>query len=63
MDPGIFSDRMIADLAAAGAINFDRPLTEGQIQPASLDLRLGKRCWRMRASFLPGEGRTVEGAD
>ncbi len=60
MDPGIFSDRMIADLAAAGGINFDRPLTEGQIQPASLDLRLGKRCWRMRASFLPGEGRTVE---
>ncbi|WP_068310671.1 2'-deoxycytidine 5'-triphosphate deaminase [Polycladidibacter hongkongensis] len=25
-----------------------------QIQPASLDLRLGKRAWRVRASFLPG---------
>ncbi len=26
----------------------------GQIQPASLDLRLGKKAYRIRASFLPG---------
>lgn len=32
----------------------------GQIQPASLDLRLGHRAYRVRASFLPGKGRTVE---
>ena len=30
-----------------------------QLQPASLDLRLGERAWRVRASFLPGRGRTV----
>ena len=30
-----------------------------QIQPSSLDLRLGKKAWRMRASFLPGKKRTV----
>lgn len=30
-----------------------------QVQPASLDLRLGTRAWRMRASFLPGANRTV----
>ncbi len=30
------------------------------VQPASLDLRLGKRAWRVRASFLPGGGRSVE---
>jgi dCTP deaminase len=29
------------------------------VQPASLDLRLGARVWRVRASFLPGRGRTV----
>jgi len=29
------------------------------VQPASLDLRLGARAWRVRASFLPGLGRTV----
>jgi dCTP deaminase len=31
-----------------------------QVQPASLDLRLGPIGYRIRASFLPGEGRTVE---
>ncbi|HWA88972.1 MAG TPA: 2'-deoxycytidine 5'-triphosphate deaminase [Rhizomicrobium sp.] len=30
-----------------------------QIQPASIDLRLGKRAWRVRASFLPGAGNSV----
>ena len=29
------------------------------MQPASLDLRLGARAWRVRASFLPGLGRKV----
>ena len=29
------------------------------MQPASLDLRLGERAWRVRASFLPGLGRKV----
>ncbi len=31
----------------------------GQIQPASLDLRLGTTAYRLRASFLPGPGRGV----
>jgi dCTP deaminase len=35
------------------------PPAEGQIQPASVDLRLGAQAWRLRASFLPGRGRTV----
>ena len=30
-----------------------------QIQPASIDLRLGKRAWRVRASFLPGVGNSI----
>ena len=32
----------------------------GQVQPASLDLRLGSIAYRIRASFLPGKGRIVE---
>ena len=32
---------------------------EGQIQPASIDLRLGPIAWRVRASFLPGPNATV----
>jgi dCTP deaminase len=32
----------------------------GQVQPAGLDLRLGPRAYRVRASFLPGRDRTVK---
>ncbi|MEY2786735.1 MAG: hypothetical protein RL277_2947 [Planctomycetota bacterium] len=32
----------------------DRPVRPEQISPASIDLRLGARGWRMRAGFLPG---------
>jgi dCTP deaminase len=35
------------------------PVDDEQIQPASLDLRLGPRAYRVRASFLPGKGATV----
>lgn len=35
-------------------------IEESQIQPASLDLRLGARAYRVRASFLPGRNKTVE---
>lgn len=35
------------------------PFETDQFQPASLDLRLGRRAWRVRASFLPGRGATV----
>lgn len=34
-------------------------ITPEQFQPASIDLRLGRRAWRVRASFLPGPGATV----
>jgi dCTP deaminase len=50
---------MIEALIASGAIRVPEPLAPGQVQPASLDLRLGRRCWRMRASFLPGQGGIV----
>ena len=36
------------------------PIEPGQLQPASLDLRLGATAWRVRASFLPGEDATVQ---
>lgn len=37
-------------------------LDRSQIQPSSIDLRLGHRAWRVRASFLPGSRRTVQQA-
>ena len=48
--------RLLADegrITAPGGVG---PL---HFQPASLDLRLGKRAWRVRASFLPGPDATV----
>ena len=36
-----------------------QPLTDKQIQPASMDLRLSKKCWEVEASFLPGSKKTV----
>ena len=57
--PGIYSDGMIETLLAEGAIRPAIPLVDGQIQPASLDLRLGRRAWRIRASFLPGANGSV----
>jgi len=56
---GILPDRMIAAMADAGAILPAYPFVESQIQPASLDLRLGDVAFRVRASFLPGPGATV----
>jgi dCTP deaminase len=50
---------MIAELAEAGAIAAPRPFAPDQIQPASLDLRLGAIAYRVRASFLPGPGIAV----
>ncbi len=57
---GIFSARMIEALVADGAINIETPLDDDQVQPASLDLRLGAKAIRVRSSFLPGPGHTVE---
>jgi dCTP deaminase len=56
---GIFSARLIEQLAAAGAIRTARPFDADQVQPASLDLRLGAKAYRLRSSFLPGPDHTV----
>jgi dCTP deaminase len=50
---------MIAALAETGGICPRYPFASDQIQPASLDLRLGAVAYRVRASFLPGPGATV----
>jgi len=57
---GILPDRDIAKLIAGGRISAEGGVDESQIQPASLDLRLGATAWRVRASFLPGKASTVQ---
>ena len=57
--PGILADHEIEGLLESGALASARPLDPDQIQPASLDLRLADKAWRVRASFLPGRAATV----
>lgn len=49
----------IEALIADGGIDLAMPVVDGQIQPASLDLRLGEKAFRIRASFLPGPEMAV----
>jgi len=57
---GVLPSQKIRALIADGAIRADIPVTPAQIQPSSLDLRLGTVAYRVRASFLTGGGRTVD---
>jgi len=59
MPRGILPAMTLVDFCQKGFIRTGRPLAEGQVQPASLDLRLGEWAYRVRASFLPGPGKTV----
>jgi dCTP deaminase len=62
-DKGILPDRMIAQLARDGGILPATDFAPDQIQPASLDLRLGDIAYRVRASFLPGRTTVAERID
>jgi dCTP deaminase len=57
--PGILPAQAIRALIEAGGIRPAVPPAAGQIQPASLDLRLGEVAYRVRASFLPGPAMNV----
>ena len=57
--PGILPCQSLDALIAAGAIGAATPVGADQVQPASLDLRLGARAWRVRAGFLPRIGGRV----
>ncbi len=56
--PGVLPVQELAGLVG-GAIRSAVPLTPAQLQPASLDLRLGAKAYRVRASFLPGREASV----
>jgi dCTP deaminase len=57
---GLFPKQAILKLAEAGGIVAPRPFIANQVQPASLDLRLGPKAYRLRASFLPRRGTSIE---
>lgn len=51
---GVLSDRQLKRLVASGGVGAQDGIDPDQIQPASVDLRLGRVAYRLRASFLPG---------
>jgi dCTP deaminase len=56
---GVLPSQSIEAMLSRNEIQIEIPLAEGQIQPASLDLRLGPVAFRVRASFLAGQAGTV----
>ncbi len=56
---GVLPDKAILDLIDQDQLLADQPWAKGQVQPASLDLRLGTKAYRVRASFLATDGASV----
>jgi dCTP deaminase len=57
---GILPGQTLREFLRDKTIQSLEPLADDQIQPASLDLRLGRKAYRVRASFLPGRNATVQ---
>ena len=56
---GVFTAAALQAAVAENVIQLAGAASTRQVQPASLDLTLGERAWRVRASFLPGATRNV----
>jgi dCTP deaminase len=56
---GVLPFQAINNMVREQEIYSQAEITADQIQPASIDLRLGPIAYRVRASFLPGPGNTV----
>jgi dCTP deaminase len=56
---GVLPSQAIEKMVAAGQIRARTPIQADQIQPSSLDLRLGAEAWRVRASFLASGSSTI----
>jgi len=57
---GVLPDHEIQKVLADGGLLAQNGFEDTQLQPASLDLRLGHEAIRIRASFLPGPQRSVQ---
>ncbi|MGL5008942.1 MAG: 2'-deoxycytidine 5'-triphosphate deaminase domain-containing protein, partial [Paracoccaceae bacterium] len=56
---GVLPAQALREMIATGAITAEPAIIAEQIQPASLDLRLGRVAYRVRASFLAGQNARV----
>lgn len=58
-ETGLLPDIEIEQFIAKNIIRASTKIEKSQIQPSSLDLRLGDVAYRIRASFLPGKNFSV----
>jgi dCTP deaminase len=56
---GILPSQEIRELIGNGKIRSSVEISDDQIQPASMDLRLGNVAYRVQASFLPGRSSAL----
>ena len=56
---GVLPYQTIKEMISQNTIEAETAIKNSQIQPSSLDLRLGSKAWRLQASFLPGAGFAV----
>lgn len=56
---GALASQHIKALIQQSVLAADIEILDDQIQPASIDLRLGSKAYRVRSSFLPGRDKTV----
>jgi dCTP deaminase len=56
---GVLPSQALEQMIANGGIRASAPILPEQIQPSSLDLRLGAEAYRVRASFLAAGSATV----
>src|ERR1700733_2905618 len=57
---GILPSQEIRELIQNRKILPNIPIDDAQIQPASMDLRLGNIAYRVQASFLPGRASSIK---
>jgi dCTP deaminase len=56
---GVLPSQALEKMIAAGQIRGRTPVTADQVQPSSIDLRLGAEAYRVRASFLAHGSETI----
>lgn len=56
---GILPSQEIWNFIRSGKILSSVPISDDQVQPATLDLRLGQVAYRVQASFLPGKSSPI----
>jgi dCTP deaminase len=59
LEKGVLPSQAIEKMVAAGQIKSRAPVLPEQIQPSSIDLRLGAEAFRVRASFLANGAATI----